>query len=157
MTYERRRILKDQGSKSSTKAHRRRYGLCFRYIDDLPVLNCPGFNPSDVYPKKLIVKDETRIPGRATSFLDLDIRVTDGSFTFSLYGKRRDFNFPVNQFMHAKSCVPPKTKLGVMKSQVKRTSRACLRKSDCNRNLDMLRAKFIERGFGAGAFSRVSK
>ena len=112
--------------------------------------NNKQFDPGKIYGDEFVVKKESRIPGKATSFLDLDIRILNGEFKYKLFGKTRTFKVPIQKYIHGKSCVTKKTYLAVMKSQCKRITDACLEKKEKKANLWRLRLEFRKRKWSIG-------
>ena len=99
----------------------------FRSIDDL--LNINGGNGfleiwREIYPDNLELKLEHL--GTKATFLDLEIEVVDGKFTFKLYDKRDSFNFYIVRMPHLDSNIPPFTFYGSVFSEFLRIARFSL-------------------------------
>ena len=84
--------------------------LCniFAFIDDLNCMNDGGefeSNFSNIYPQELqLVKENT--DKHEASFLDLNIKIKDGKFHFSLFDKRDSFPFSIVRMLDKSSNVP---------------------------------------------------
>ena len=103
-----------------------------RYIDDL---NAPNISPevcdiicNDIYPSELDIV-ATNSSNTSTTFLDLDINISNGMFCTKLYDKRRDFNFKVVTFPNLRSNIPSKPSYGVFVGEL---YRICKSSSDVN-------------------------
>jgi hypothetical protein len=81
-----------------------------RYIDDLITLNDGNVFANshlNIYPPELILNRENDIPTAAT-FLDLDIKIMENKFVYSLYDKRNSFSFYIIRFPYISSNIPRK-------------------------------------------------
>ena len=104
----------------------RKFGNCFRFIDDLNILNdCGEFSQyiSEIYPKELTLNKENECDQRA-SFLDLFISVENHKFSFSLYDKRDDFQFSIVRMPHSISNIPSSIFYSSVGAEVLRIARA---------------------------------
>ena len=72
--------------------------LC-RYIDDLLTLNNPSFvlHIYSIYPPELVLK-KTIESSNMVSYLDVCITIFEGKYVTSVYNKRDDFNFKIDNF-----------------------------------------------------------
>ncbi len=80
-----------------------------RFIDDLFTLNNDLVMQeymSHIYPPELLLNKENENDTH-TTFLDLDISLTDNKITHALYDKRDDFPFEIVNFPHLDGNVPP--------------------------------------------------
>ena len=104
----------------------RKFNLCSRYIDDLFVGNFPEFKDHiyKIYPRELAINSESNNP-KDIAYLDLRIKLENGSVDFSIYDKRDDFTFEIVNFPYIDSCIPKKSALGVFYSQLIRYTRIC--------------------------------
>ena len=79
----------------------------YRFIDDLCAINDGNqFDTSkkDIYPPELELKREHH--GEHATFLDLDISIKDGQFSYKLYDKRDAFPFSIVRTPHLSSNIP---------------------------------------------------
>ena len=91
----------------------------YRYQDD-----CLVFNDQDtflnkwreIYPNEMLL-DKTNI-GNSCTFLDLNISIEDGKFTYKSYDKRLDYNFDIINYPDLKSNVPHNPSYGIFNSQL---------------------------------------
>ncbi len=119
---------------------------CFRFIDDLLVLNNPMFKEfvNEIYPESLKVNQENTDSSEAT-FLDMSIKVHKGKFVTSLYDKRDAFGFDIVKFPHLTGNVPFSSSHGVIVSQLLRFAKCCDHRSHfvfrCRDLVDRLRSQ----------------
>ena len=68
----------------------------FQYIDDLLTLNNPTFEQEirNIYPRQLELKRTTETDSRF-SYLDLEINISDRTFTTAVFDKRDNFSFHI--------------------------------------------------------------
>ena len=104
-----------------------------RYIDDL---NVPNANNkicdiicNDIYPSELKIEC-TNTDLKRSSFLDLDIFVTDEGFVTKLYDKRRDFSFNVVTFANLSSNIPNSQAYGTFVGELFRICKSSTRFDD---------------------------
>ena len=83
---------------------------CGRYIDDL---NAPNVDTclskvicEEIYPTDLDIIDTNPTDTIESTFLDMQINVSNGTFHTKVYDKRRDFSFNVVSFPNLRSNVP---------------------------------------------------
>ena len=100
-------------------------GVTFRLQDDL--LNFNDYDIDDhvlteIYPDTMTIQN-TSTNNKHTSYLDLEIKFTNGSYAFKSYDKRRDFNFPITNFPNLHGNIPTKAAYGVFTSQLIRYCR----------------------------------
>ena len=91
----------------SDKAQGRKYHCAFRFIDDQCCINDSNdFEKShnQIYPTELELKVEHS--GNHATFLDLDITLNDGVFTYKLFDKRDAFPFFIVRMPHLDSNIP---------------------------------------------------
>jgi hypothetical protein len=121
-----------------------------RYIDDLNVPNCSSdlchIICNDIYPKELEIILTNNDPLTST-FLDLDIFITDSKFHTKLYDKRRDFNFKVVTFPNLRSLIPQIPTYGVFVGELHRISKSCSVLSDFITEVKTLINKLINQKF----------
>ena len=121
------------------------YNGCMRYIDDLCCLNDDGnFERTykEIYPKELELKCENE--GDQATFLDLNISVYAGHYTYSHFDKREKFPFKINRMPHMDSNIPKSIFYGTIHAEILRLARANLLIND-----------FIDRS--ASLFKRMSE
>ena len=100
-------------------------GDTFRYQDDLLNFNShkvDGNIITDIYPTSMIIQN-TSTNYKHVTYLDLDIQIIDNKFTFKSYDKRRDFNFPITNFLNLHGNIPINAAYGVFTSQLVRYCR----------------------------------
>ena len=88
----------------------RKFGGMFRYIDDLLAVNDGGEfekHCSEIYPEELELKKEN-IVNTKTSFLELDIHISEHAFHTKLYDKRDAFGFSICRMPFKNSNLPGK-------------------------------------------------
>ena len=105
--YESRWLNK---TKKENNVLARKFGRVFRYIDDLLAINDGGEfekHYSDIYPKELELKKEN-IVNTKTSFLELDIHISEHVFHTKLFDKRDDFGFHISRMPFKSSNMPNK-------------------------------------------------
>ena len=86
----------------------RKFGRVFRFIDDLIAINDGNeFEKyySEIYPNELELKKEN-IVNTETTFLELDISISDHSFHTRLYDKRDAFGFHICRLPYKDSNMP---------------------------------------------------
>ncbi len=114
------RILKNYSSINSFKN-------CCRYIDDLLLANNDDLMISvmkDIYPQELVlVPDDS--DGLSTPFLDLQLVVTNGVVSTSIFDKRDAFDFQIINFPALTGNIPIKSSYGVFICEAVRYARAC--------------------------------
>ena len=121
-----------------------------RYIDDL---NVPNISENicesicyDIYPDELDIIP-TNSSSTNTTFLDLDISVTEGRFISKLYDKRRDFGFKVITFPNLRSNIPNKTSYGTYIGELYRICKSSTRCEDFINDVKLLIDKLINQKF----------
>ena len=112
---------------SSDKVKARHFHSTKRFIDDLCALNDGGeFGKSflDIYPSELELKVENQ--GNHATFLNLDITIKDGIFTYKLYDKRDDFPFNIVRMPYSDSNIPQTIFYSALKGEFLRIARSTL-------------------------------
>lgn len=105
----------------------RLFAHCFRYIDDLLILNNAGEfkgRYKEIYPEALVLKKENEFDYCA-SFLDLMIKVNGGRFCRTLYDKRDAFPFEVARFQDVSGNIHVRKAHGVVVGQLIRYALGC--------------------------------
>ena len=96
------------------------FNLCYRYIDDLIVLNNEKFVDcvKDIYPSELNVEKANRLDDQA-NYLDLAFIIgNNNGLCTKLYDKRDDFKFHIVNFPFLSSNVPSGPSYGVYISRL---------------------------------------
>jgi hypothetical protein len=121
-----------------------------RYIDDL---NVPNINAdicsiicNDIYPDELDIL-ATNTDSKATTFLDLDIGISDSMFGTKLYDKRRDFSFKVVTFPNLRSNIPHKPSYGVFVGELYRICKSSSDARDFIKDVKLLICKLVSQKF----------
>ena len=102
----------------------RKFGSTFRFIDDLCAINDGGLfekHCKEIYPRELELKKEHG--GDRASFLDLDIKIAERQFSFSLFDKRDAFPFSIVRMPHRRSNIPTNMFYATLGSEVLRIGR----------------------------------
>ena len=104
-----------------------------RYLDDILNLDNSYFDKmvSKIYPQELVL-NKTNSSDVTSSFLDLNISISNGISRTKIYDKRDDFNFNIVNFPFLDGDVPHATSYGVYISQLIRFARACSLVDDLN-------------------------
>ena len=121
--YESRWIKK---MKKENNVLARKFGRVFRFIDDLLAVNDgEEFEKhfSEIYSPELELKKENVI-NTHTSFLELDIQLSDRSFFTKLYDKRDAFGFHINRMPFKDSNIPNRMFYASASAEVLRIYRA---------------------------------
>ena len=102
------------------------FRYCGRYIDDLVIVNNDKKMLSlmnQIYPSELVlVPDST--DGSNCPFLDLNLSLTDGVITTSVFDKRDTFNFQIVNFPNLSGNIPSRASYGVFIGELVRYARA---------------------------------
>ena len=94
----------------------------FRYQDDCMVLNdckqfCRYFDC--IYPEDMVLEN-TNVSRVESNYLDLNITLTNGNFSYKSYDKREDYTFEVIRYPDLSGNIPFHPAYGVFVSQCKR-------------------------------------
>ena len=103
------------------------YNGCMQYIDDLCCLNDDGnFQKTykEIYPEVLELKCENE--GNQATFLDLEVNVYNGQYTYSLFDKREKFPFYIIRMPHLHSNIPKYVFYGTIYAEILRLAKANL-------------------------------
>ncbi len=129
-SYEYQWINK-QRIKNNQKAIQK-FKSCSRYIDDLLLMNNYDLMKevmTEIYPKELVL-----VPADnndcAAPFLDLQLLITEGVISTSIYDKRDAFDFPIVNFPHLSGNIPNKSAYGTFICELVRYTRGCTFLSD---------------------------
>ena len=80
-------------------------------------------------------------------FLDLNLRISNGTVSTKIYNKRDDFDFDIVNFPFLDGDVPRRTSYGVYISQLIRFARASSNLNDFNYRNKALTAKLLRQGY----------
>ena len=119
----------------------------YRFIDDLCAINDGNqFDTSnkDIYPPELELKREHH--GEHATFLDLDISIKDGQFSYKLYDKRDAFPFSIVRMPHLSSNIPEFVFYGTFKFEVLRIAKNTLQYEDFKPRVVSLLTRMINQG-----------
>ena len=125
----------------------RRFHGCSRFIDDLLCVNDNReFSNSykKIYPSDLELKCEHH--GQHATFLDLDIKISDGVFVYKLYDKRDEFPFFVVRMPDRSSNIPSYIFYGTIMSEIIRIARSTLLLDDLIPRMDTLFKRMLNQG-----------
>ena len=132
---------------------------CMRYIDDLCCLNDDGnFEKiyKEIYPKELELKREDK--GDHATFLDLEVKVYNGHYTYCLFDKREKFPFYINRMPHLESNIPKYIFYGTIHAEILRLARANLLINDfVNRTTSLFKRMTLQGGNINNIFRQLNK
>ena len=126
----------------------RKFGRVYRFIDDLIAINDGGeFEKclSQIYPKELELKKENTL-NTSTSFLELNICISDNRFHTKLYDKRDSFGFHVCRLPFKDSNIPRKMFYSSACAEVLRICRASSSLADFIVSVKTLISRMIRQG-----------
>ena len=97
-----------------------------RYLDDLLNIDNPYFEKmvGQIYPTELQLSKANSADTEAP-LLDLDLSITNGTFSSKTYDKRDDFYFEIVNFPFLDGDIPRSPSYGVYISQLIRFARVC--------------------------------
>jgi hypothetical protein len=125
LSYERDHM---DGVWAVDQAKARNMRSCFRLIDDLLTVNCPGAETflSDVYPKELTL-ERTNARNDEACFLGMKLNLIAGESKLHLdvFDKRKEFPFRIRNYPHMDSVIPKSQAYGVFTGQLHRFHRIC--------------------------------
>lgn len=119
-----------------------------RYLDDILNLDNPNFSNyiSEIYPTELQLNKANTHDSEA-DFLDLNIKITNGSVCTKIYDKRDDYNFDIVNYPNLDGDVPRSTSYGVYISQLIRFARGCSDVKDFNARNSLITGKLLQQGY----------
>ena len=126
----------------------------YRYQDDAIVFNDNGFFNlvfKDIYPEELVLLN-TNTSRNECNFLDLSIVLQNGKFKYSIFDKRKDFNFEVIHYPFLSGNIPRIPSYGVYISQLIRFCNIC--SESMTDMIIQLNKKFIKQGFKIDSLKR---
>ena len=125
----------------------------FRYQDDLIVFNDYGLLDSvlsDIYPPEMIVNN-TNISAHKCCYLDLNISIFQGKFRYTLYDKRKDYDFNVISYPFLDGNIPKNLSYGVFASQLIRMAKVNSTLKGFKDCILQLVSKLVKQGFKLAA------
>ena len=119
-----------------------------RYLDDLLNINHPYFEQKvgQIYPTELQL-NKANVSDTEAPFLDLNLSITNGIVSSTIYDKRDDFNFEIVNFPFLDGDVPRSPSNGVYISQLIRFAIVCSYVDDFNNRNLFLTAKLLKQGY----------
>ena len=119
-----------------------------RYLDDLLNIDNIYFDQmvDRIYPTELQL-NRANSSDTETPFLDLNLCISNGTFSTKIYDKRDDFDFDIVNFPFLDGDVPRRTSYGVYISQLIRFARASSNLNDFNCRNKALTAKLLRQGY----------
>jgi hypothetical protein len=125
----------------------------FRYIDYSLMFNngrLMNIHKNKTYPKELILNKENKTNTNC-NFLDININIKDNCIrnknVTSLYDKRNDFKFNINNYPNSSGNIHFKRSHGIIISQLIRYSKICMNINDFIENSRALIIKLKEQFF----------
>ena len=136
----------------------RKFSNSFRYIDDLLTFNHDNLineHKHKIYPKEMVLNKENK-SDKHTSFLDINIKIIDANHTIhtSIYDKRDDFNFEINNFPNLSGNIHKKRSHGIIISQLIRYSKVCMSYNDFVHRSKIMSTKLISQFFDVHLLKR---
>ena len=126
-----------------------KFRKCARYIDDLLLINndklldsCKG----EIYPEELVLTSDDK-SDQQVHYLDLDILIMGTGFSYWIYDKRDNFEFPIVNFPDLSGNIPARQSYGVLISQLVRYARGCLHFKDFRSRVESLTYKLLTQHF----------
>ena len=120
----------------------------FRYLDDIFTIDNLEFDKHtpDIYPAELQL-NKANTSDKATSFLDLNIKVVGSDIHTSVYDKCDDFGFPIVNFPWLSGDVPRLPSYGIYISQLVRFARCCTSVLDFHSKNLQITSKLLTQGY----------
>ena len=126
----------------------RTFGRVFRFIDDLLAVNDGDEfekHHSEIYPPELELKKEN-VVNTKTSFLELDIQISDRRFSTKLYDKRDAFGFHISRLPFKDSNIPHRMFYSSASAEVLRICRATSNLHDVTTSVKSLISRMLKQG-----------
>jgi hypothetical protein len=126
-----------------------KFRRCARYIDDLLLINNNNYlkdHKHDIYPKELDLSSDDK-SDQQVHYLDLDILIVGSGFSYCIYDKRDNFNFPIVNFPDLSGNIPASQSYNVFISQLVRYARGCMHFKDFKTRSMSLVIKLLEQNF----------
>ena len=121
----------------------------FRYQDDCIVLNdCKQFVRylNNIYPDEMVLEN-TNVNQNECNYLDLNIILNNGIFSYKSYDKREDYTFDVIRYPDLSGNIPCGPAYGVFISQCKRFAEVNGSLDGFITDLNILQNRFVRQGF----------
>jgi hypothetical protein len=126
-----------------------KFRRCARYIDDLFLINNDNMLDEckyNIYPPELGLTSDDK-NDQQVHYLDLDILICGSGFSYHIYDKRDNFNFPVINFPDLSGNIPTRQSYNVFISQLVRYARGCLLFKDFQQRTRALTIKLLSQNF----------
>ena len=127
----------------------RSFNLCYRYIDDLIVVNNKKFGDyvKEIYPSQLTV-EKANTSDDLANYPDLTFIIESNNRLYTkLYDKRHDFDFHIVNFPFLSSNIPSSPSYGVYISQLIRYARCCSYYDDFGYRHKLLVDRLLSQGY----------
>ena len=126
-----------------------------RYIDDIATPNFTEFLElaSKIYPPEVPLEANDG-NGKRDTFLDLDVRICDGSFIFKVFHKVDLFKFEVISFPYLESNIPQRICYSTFFSQLIRFMRICSNVFGFAERVQLLWNKLVHRNYETSMLQR---
>jgi hypothetical protein len=126
-----------------------KFRRCARYIDDLLLINNDKLLDTykyDIYPEELDLTSDDK-NSQQVHYLDLDILIDGPGFSYWIYDKRDNFNFPIVNFPDLSGNIPARQSYNVFIAQLVRYARGCLHFVDFQKRARALTIKLLSQNF----------
>jgi hypothetical protein len=126
-----------------------KFRRCARYIDDLLLINNDKYletHKHDIYPKELDLLSDDK-DDQQVHYLDLDLLIVGNGFSYWIYDKRDNFDFPIVNFPDLSGNIPARQSYSVFVSQLVRYARGCLHFKDFIIRCKCLTSKLLAQNF----------
>ena len=123
----------------------------FRYQDDCLVLNdCKQFVRylNSIYPEEMVLEN-TNVNRTESNYLDLNITLINGKFSYKSYDKREDYAFEVKKYPDLSGNIPSGPAYGVFISQCKRFTEVNCTLENFITDIKSLQSRLIKQGFSS--------
>ena len=134
-----------------------KFKYCCRYIDDLFTINNNKLLlklKHKIYPPELDITTDDESDFHV-HYLDLDILIKNGSFSYCIYDKRDKFNFPIVNFPNLSGNIPAGHSYSVFLSQLVRYARGCLYFEDFQNRTSFLITRLLKQNFRLHRLEKV--
>ena len=135
-------------TKKSNNILARKFGLVFRYIDDLLALNDGGSferNHHNIYPTELQLNKEN-IDNNNTTFLDLHISIDNKVFKTKLFDKRDNFGFHITRLPYKSSNIPNRMFYTTISTECLRICRSTSELAPAVNSIKSLVSRMVKQG-----------
>lgn len=127
----------------------RKFTKCCRYIDDLLAINNDNFMiklQKVIYPPELSLTCEDK-DDQKVNYLDLNISIKDHKFSYKLFDKRDNFDFPIVNFPNLSGNIPRNQSYGTFTAQLIRYARGCQHFPDFEARAKTLTKRLLQQNF----------